>query len=71
MAKVTFKHKSLETTLKKQEVFDYLVTLRDSGVTNMWGATPYIQTYFGCSEREAEYWLITWIKSFAPFNSKA
>lgn len=29
-----------------QEYFDFLEKLRDSGVTNMYGATPYLQKQF-------------------------
>ena len=52
------------TQLDVDEVFDFLVDLRNSGVTNMWGASPYIQTHFECSEDEASYWLTEWIKTF-------
>lgn len=58
------KGKIVELTLQEPAVFEYLVELRDSGVTNMFGAVPYIQKEFGCSEQEARYWLIEWIKSF-------
>ena len=50
--------------LDVEEVFDFLVNLRDSGVTNMWGATTYIQMHFECSQEEASYWLVEWIKTF-------
>lgn len=48
----------------KQEVFDYLVELRNSGVTNMFGAAPYIQSEFGCDRRESQELLKEWMKSF-------
>ena len=47
-----------------KEYFDYLVALRDSGVTNMWGAAPYLQDYFGISRKESRDILIEWIESF-------
>lgn len=53
-----------ELTLDQTEVYEFLVTLRDSGVTNMWGASPYIEEYFECSEEESKYWLLEWIDSF-------
>ena len=31
----------------KEEVFDYLDDLRDEGITNMFGARPYIESTFG------------------------
>jgi len=46
------------------EHYDYLIWLRDSGVTNMWGATPFLQEEFGLSHTEAKDVLLEWIKSF-------
>jgi len=46
------------------EYFAYLVELRDSGVTNMWGAGPYLMDEFDLSEDEAKEALLSWIKSF-------
>ncbi len=37
----------------ENEVYEYLDNLRESGVTNMFGAGVYIQTEFGVDEREA------------------
>ena len=45
-------------------VFEYLKDLRDSGVTNMWGAAPYIQEEFDISGKEATRFLLAWIESF-------
>ena len=47
-----------------KEYFDYLVELRDSGATNMWGAAPYLETEFGISRTEARKVLVAWIESF-------
>ena len=47
-----------------KEYFEYLVALRDSGVTNMWGAAPYLQEYFVLGPKEARDILVQWIKSF-------
>jgi hypothetical protein len=47
-----------------KEHADYLIALRDSGETNMWGAAPYIQRYFGVSYNDAKDILIQWIDSF-------
>jgi hypothetical protein len=44
-----------------QEHHDFLIQLRDSGVTNMWGATPYIQREFGLNRDEANDILLEWI----------
>jgi hypothetical protein len=43
---------------------EYLIELRDSGVTNMWGASPYLAQRFDISEDEAGRILAEWIKSF-------
>ena len=47
-----------------KEYLDYLVELRDSGETNMWGAAPYLEREFGLTRREAKDILIKWIESF-------
>lgn len=41
-----------------EEYFGYLAKLRDSGVTNMWGATPYLQEEFGLTYKQASYILV-------------
>ena len=43
--------------------FDYLEILRKSGVTNMFGAVPYLQQEFGLSKSEARDILKQWIGS--------
>jgi hypothetical protein len=45
-----------------QEHRDYLICLRDSGVTNMWGATPFIEEYFGIQRSEAKAILLEWME---------
>ena len=47
-----------------KEYFDYLAELRNSGVTNMFGAAPYLQEEFGLSRVEARKILLAWIHSF-------
>ena len=47
-----------------KEYFDYLVSLRDSGVTNMMGAGAYLQRHFGLSRYEAKDILLEWFESF-------
>jgi len=46
--------------------FEYLVKLRDSGVTNMWGAPEYLVNKFGLSLTEADRIFIAWQESFKP-----
>ena len=47
----------------KAEVFEFLMDLRDSGVTNMFGATPYLVREFKFTNAIAREWLLYWIKS--------
>jgi hypothetical protein len=47
-----------------EEHKEFLIDLRDSGVTNMWGATPYIEARFNITRKEASDILLQWIKSF-------
>jgi len=37
-----------------EQYYNYLNDLRDSGVTNMFGASPYLQEEFGLSRYEAK-----------------
>ena len=46
------------------EYFEYLNELRDSGVTNMFGASPYLQQAFDVSKSEAKAILKLWMESF-------
>ena len=45
-----------------QEHHDYLIELRDSGETNMWGAAPYIEREFGVSRADGKTILLEWIE---------
>lgn len=46
------------------EYFEYLVDLRDSGETNMWGAVPYLMRDYPITKDEAKEILLAWIRSF-------
>jgi len=48
----------------EEEVFEYLDDLRDSGVTNMFGATPYIQEVFDVDKQKAQELLVKWMYTF-------
>lgn len=48
----------------EEDVFAFLVNLRDSGVTNMWGAGPFVAERFGIDRKEGGAWLAKWIGSF-------
>jgi uncharacterized protein YciI len=54
----------MQQSILTQEHHDYLIALRDSGVVNMWGATPYIEDRFDVTQQEAKAILIEWIQSF-------
>ena len=44
--------------------YKYLVRLRNSGVTNMWGAGSYIAKKFKVNDKEARTILVAWIGTF-------
>jgi hypothetical protein len=46
------------------DYFEYLDMLRESGVTNMFGAAPYLQKEFGIDRRQARDVLMRWMRSF-------
>ena len=48
------------------EYFAYLDVLRESGVTNMFGAAPYLTDEFGLSRSEARTVLKSWMQNFSP-----
>lgn len=47
-----------------EEHLEYLDGLRESGVTNMFGAGVYIQETFGVTQQEALQILKYWMKTF-------
>ena len=48
----------------KQELLEYLDSLRESGVCNMYGATPYIQEAFEMDKSDAREVLKYWMQTF-------
>ena len=52
--------------IDKNEMFEYLDTLRESGVTNMFGAGPYLEQVFDIDRREAKAVLLEWMKQYSP-----
>lgn len=44
---------------------EYLDNLRESGVTNMFGAAPYLQEEFGFGRTVARAVLVYWMKTFS------
>ena len=48
------------------EYWIYLEELRRSGVTNMFGATPYLMDEFDISKKEATKILADWMRNYNP-----
>lgn len=55
-------------TINKEEVLDYLDDLRESGVTNMFGAAPYVASEFKITIDEARKYLTEWMETFGKRN---
>ena len=54
------------TAEKLSECFDYLDDLRESGVTNMFGATPYVKRACKLTAPQAKEALMFWMRTFKP-----
>jgi len=54
-----------EFTEKETKVFEFLDALRESGVTNMYGAGAYIEREFSMSSVEARGYLLKWMETFS------
>ena len=48
----------------------FLEELRVSGVTNMYGAGPYLQEEFGLDKKEANKILADWMQNYNPDDYK-
>jgi hypothetical protein len=55
---------SSEPTVLTDEIAEYLDHLRDTGLVNMFGAAPYIESEFGISRMDAKTALIEWMNSY-------
>jgi hypothetical protein len=53
----------MKTQLEK-EAFEFLDKLRESGITNMFGATPYLEDKFDLENRHARILLIKWMENY-------
>lgn len=54
----------MKITLDKKKQFDYLNTLRKCGVTNMFGAAPYLAREFEINMSTAKKVLTEWMENF-------
>lgn len=50
-----------EPTVLTDEMADYLETLRESSITNMVGAAPYLERKFALNRRDAKTALLEWM----------
>jgi len=55
----------------KEKVFMFLDDLRESGITNMFGAAPYVQDKFEVNSSEAVQYLVDWMETFAERHAKS
>ena len=46
------------------EYYQYLEELRQSGVTNMYGASPYLANAYALSERVARNIVVSWMENY-------
>jgi len=53
----------------KMEIHNFLINLRNSGVTNMYGASPYLTQVFGFTRQEAKVALLEWMKTCEQENA--
>lgn len=50
------------------EYYKFLEALRKSGETNMYGAPPYLESYFGISKIEAYAIFAEWMDNYDKIN---
>lgn len=55
-----------ETTKLEQKAFKYLNDLRESGITNMFGARPYLMNALDLDKKTAGDLLSIWMQVFDP-----
>ena len=55
---------TIKITEQEKEIFDYLNDLRDSGVTNMFGASTYLVDEFYVDKHEARKVLFRWMENY-------
>ena len=54
----------------EDEHLKYLDNLRDSGVVNMWGASPYLKDAFGLTIEQARDIHSYWMQTFSERHPK-
>ena len=58
------KTKDLKITKEEEKMFNYLNELRESGVTNMFGAGSFLEKEFDLNSFEAGKVLLKWMDNF-------
>lgn len=56
--------KEVKTCMELAERFRFLELLRRSGVTNMFGAAPYLQSVFGLNSENSKKTLSAWMETY-------
>lgn len=51
--------------VNREEVYNFLDNLRDSGITNMFGAVPFISEMFEVSSETAKQLLKSWMETYS------
>ena len=60
----------MEKQITQEQVNRFLEDLRESGATNMFGATPYIQWMFRINKYDAQRFLVKWMETFEKRQEK-
>lgn len=58
------KVKTTEGFWSREDVFGYLLDLRDEGIVNMWGAPAFLEQDLGMSREDAKNVFLDWVDSF-------
>ena len=53
----------------KERYFQFLSNLRETGITNMYGAGPYLESEFELTRNEARDIVLQWMKEYRPVSS--
>jgi len=61
---MVFEERTSRTDIVTDEQLEYLDDLRESGIVNMFGASPYVRDEFDLTKKEAREVLSYWMKTF-------
>ena len=60
----------MKNIVDNEKCYQYLDGLRDSGVTNMFGASSYLVEEFGLEPKEARRILAEWMRAYGERKQK-